>query len=102
MLFTYRWTWPSSGLMAVVVGWTIVAPVSFSTTCTLVPVTVALAAGCRISTCAGEAGRGPSEPDGAAACDGTPGFPQPPTSRATAAAATMRETNGRYGRGVMA
>src|SRR5258706_7255245 len=100
MLFTYRWTWPSSGRMFVEVWVTIVAPVSLSTTCTVVPFTVVFATGCRISTFAGDGGRGPRLPDGAAG--ELPALPPHAATRsATATFATSPERAWRKRRGVM-
>src|SRR5712671_1897857 len=58
-LSTYRWTWPWSGVMFVVVALTICAPVRVSTTWTLVPVTLSPDVGLTIATTAGEDGRLP-------------------------------------------
>src|SRR5262245_50022417 len=61
MLSTSRWTWPVSGVIAVVVAGTIVPPVSDRTTWTVLPVTLAPVFGWTMATVAGDDGRGPSD-----------------------------------------
>src|SRR5512147_192462 len=92
MLSTYRWTWPWSGRMAVVVAVTISAPFSLSTTWTDVSVTVVPEAGCTISTVAGEDGRGPGAV-GPGVGAGVPAWEQ--AARRAAAARPIRTRRGR-------
>src|ERR687887_1389683 len=79
--------------MLVVVVETICAPVSLSTMCTLVPLTVEPDAGCTTVTTAGDDGRGPAAvgaglPSGALAGAELPAPPEHPASRSATAAAT--------------